>query len=594
MAKGVSPPPPSAKPASAAIAKPAPVAKPADLEAFAAAALSDAPPPKVEAPVPSPTTVDFKCPQCDEDVKVSVSLAGKQAPCPACKRIVKVPVLKKEGPIDWRKPDAGLPSGARRDTDAAPEGAWGTVTDGSRVGQSSLKEAGAIPEKVEPKTWGQRLKWPIVVAAVLLLGFGGWMWVKAYYAEGDQYAQVEKALNYAEGKAGTKPLEPLLAAEIYRAGGEVFIQDKPEVARQYFQTARGKLNAAEPSPDRDAVAAEMAIVQADLVLDQAQINKATMARVAEKQQLQAFDDVQRSLRLIGSAETRAEAIRQVSRKLIARGLGDQTSRMAAASHGDDGPEAAAMVGLEMWKAGKLEDAEKIARSLLPSGAVNPKGPEQKAPPASPSLIALCMVLKKPQEVIDGLKANPAVLQLGRAEGLACLGEFGKARDVANESADWLRIKAAMAAIGLEKNPPDAKDAEDIAKWAAGDGKEMLTTKPEASVIVLRLVRIAVRANKQELASQLAEAIPEPLRQRARLEVLRGRLEHSTVQAAAADAVQVSGEPNSLSSALAHKAIARHNTRLGQKSATSKLVDSWPETLRPFGHVGIALGIQDRK
>src|SRR5947209_3772948 len=69
---------------------PAPVSKPVDLEAFAAAALADQP-----AEAKAPTLIDFRCPQCDEEIHVSSELGGKQAPCPECRRIIKVPMPAK-------------------------------------------------------------------------------------------------------------------------------------------------------------------------------------------------------------------------------------------------------------------------------------------------------------------------------------------------------------------------------------------------------------------------------------------------------------------------------------------------------------------
>ena len=64
-----------------AVAAP-PVALPADVEAFAAAALADQPKPEAAAEEQAPATVEFQCDYCDEKVQVSAELAGKQAPCP--------------------------------------------------------------------------------------------------------------------------------------------------------------------------------------------------------------------------------------------------------------------------------------------------------------------------------------------------------------------------------------------------------------------------------------------------------------------------------------------------------------------------------
>ena len=101
---------------------PAPTSTPVNVEEFAAAALAE----QHEAPAPQkePETMEFVCSYCETKVQVAAELAGKQTSCPECRRIVKVPLLEKAGPKDWRNVDSRLPSGARRDLEPAPEGAW--------------------------------------------------------------------------------------------------------------------------------------------------------------------------------------------------------------------------------------------------------------------------------------------------------------------------------------------------------------------------------------------------------------------------------------------------------------------------------------
>src|SRR5438128_860889 len=59
-------------------------------------------PPSTAAGKPAPAnapaatqTVDFSCFYCEAELHLDAGLAGKQAPCPECKRIIKVPVLVK-------------------------------------------------------------------------------------------------------------------------------------------------------------------------------------------------------------------------------------------------------------------------------------------------------------------------------------------------------------------------------------------------------------------------------------------------------------------------------------------------------------------
>src|SRR5262249_5057401 len=74
-----------------------------DAEAWAAAALADQPKAEPKPAAAPAGTIDFRCYYCDEDVKMPMDLAGKQAPCPQCRRIIKVPLPVKTEPKDWRK-----------------------------------------------------------------------------------------------------------------------------------------------------------------------------------------------------------------------------------------------------------------------------------------------------------------------------------------------------------------------------------------------------------------------------------------------------------------------------------------------------------
>src|SRR5271155_571910 len=112
----------------------APAPPPEEVEQLAASTLVDEPPP--EEP-PDTRTVDFTCPQCDEPVKVGIELEGKQSPCPSCRRIIKVPLLEKRDPKDWRKVDTKRLSLGKPDAAPEPEGAWGSTTSTTGVSRES-------------------------------------------------------------------------------------------------------------------------------------------------------------------------------------------------------------------------------------------------------------------------------------------------------------------------------------------------------------------------------------------------------------------------------------------------------------------------
>src|SRR5205807_2384941 len=129
---------------------PAPVSEPADVEDFAAAALRDEP--KAAEPPKETKTIEFNCPQCDEKVRLSVELAGKQSQCPECQRIIKVPQLVKTDPKDWRTAAQQRgPSAALGANQPAPEGAWGSTSAG-KVSRQALLEADVLPQEREKLT----------------------------------------------------------------------------------------------------------------------------------------------------------------------------------------------------------------------------------------------------------------------------------------------------------------------------------------------------------------------------------------------------------------------------------------------------------
>src|SRR5262249_54028826 len=134
------PPKPAAKPVPPPKAAPPPPSS--DVESEAASLLAD----RVSQDEPAEVkTIDFQCPLCDEMIHVDASLAGRRAPCRECSRIVKVPELKKQQKKDWRDAGANLPAGARRDTEPAPEGAWGSASAGV-VSRAALVEADVLPD----------------------------------------------------------------------------------------------------------------------------------------------------------------------------------------------------------------------------------------------------------------------------------------------------------------------------------------------------------------------------------------------------------------------------------------------------------------
>src|SRR5262245_11019588 len=85
---------------------PAPIASGAvpshEAEALAVAALAD----ELPSEVAVAEVVELECPQCMEHVKFEARFGGKQAPCPSCRRIIRVPMPQTGKPKDWREATA--------------------------------------------------------------------------------------------------------------------------------------------------------------------------------------------------------------------------------------------------------------------------------------------------------------------------------------------------------------------------------------------------------------------------------------------------------------------------------------------------------
>src|SRR5262249_33539169 len=124
---------------------PAPVAAPPDdVDDLAMSVLGDKP---AEQVADTARPIEFTCPMCDEPGSVAGDLAGKQTPCPSCRRIIKVPVPQKKDPTNWRQTQTTGPSAALKNQEVAPEGTW--QTSRAQVHKESLEEAGALPEEKE-------------------------------------------------------------------------------------------------------------------------------------------------------------------------------------------------------------------------------------------------------------------------------------------------------------------------------------------------------------------------------------------------------------------------------------------------------------
>jgi hypothetical protein len=605
---GAPTPPAPAKPAAAAAATARPAPQPPAAPVSKPAAEGNGAPPspdKAAAPAAAPATVDFKCPQCDEAIKIDIALAGKMAPCPECRRIVRVPLPTKKQPTDWRNVPTG-PSLARTDTEPVPDGAWGSAS-ASTVSREAMREAEKATAR-EPWTRGQKIKYGAISAAVVALVVAIIMGVTSFSSGSLQDKALREAMR-------TIPADnALAAAEIHRAIGEYSLRAGGEaipIGRQHLNIGIAKLTPATPDNERDVLLTDIALLQVELIPDDEQLKKAKIQQSARDEQDRAFLDLKRTLSLIVAPDARAMALRQVTQKLHGKSLAKRADFLARET--DDGTEVA-IVGLELWRLGQTQPATGIVDLLLkkyapPAKDKEPKGKEAKkkgkTPPAA--LVALCVVLKKPQEEMDKLNTafgDQFSWQLGQIHGLALLGEFEKARaEKANlQGLDQLYAFAALAA-GDAKNPAATAALEEAAKWLADQDQEKLNApaanRPDPSWTLLGLTQLAIAAGKPDLASAFAAAVPDTqLRGRAKLAILRDKLAKTSARADESLANDVEMKDSSGTTvhppaqALAKEAIARHNVKVLGGSTVFKEIAGWPAQ-QPFGYVGVALGLQEK-
>lgn len=568
----------------------------ADIEALAAAALADEP--KAPTPAAEQVTIEFKCYYCDETVRIGADLAGKQTPCPECRRIIKVPLLEKNQPKDWRGVEARLPTGARRDVGPVPEGAWDTASVG--VSRQALFEAQAIPQTRPRWTMTQWIKRGTALAAgILVVGGAAWM-VTNYLAQNRQNQALAKALQPLEA---ADKLSAEAVAEIHRGAGEYSIRTlnrgSAEEARNHFQQARAAiLQGAKVEPlEQETFLIRLALAQIDLGGEKPEIEQETRLPWED-----AHKEVRQTLRNVTSSEGRGEALRQVARKCLAKNQGRLAAALASLFP-EEGPELLAVVGLEMLRAKQEQLAETLADQALQNfaPAVQPQGGEAKpaATSPAPSLIALWLALGKPDKAAaaapsaEAGKERDLVVLVGTVKGLAYQGNLDQARArlrAVNAPEEQLFALIALAAAAEDNDQAAAvrPEVESALSLAEAELKGRALTPWQ----LVRLARAGVKAGLEDRVQALARLVPDILvRGRVQLEVLRGRLDAGKNQADDSWAQLV--DVNTPAHREGLLMLARHNARHGMAAAMQKTIDAWDEKLRPFGYLGVALGLQDR-
>jgi hypothetical protein len=557
---------------------PAPISAPADLEAFAAAAFAGEPaaPKAAAAAKPAETrTIDFTCSYCDAELHLPADQGGKQVPCPECSRIIKVPQLKVEKAKDWRDVEKKGPSFVKQDAPEKPAGAWDTGT--SKVSQDALEEAGVITEPEEPRTLKERLKWPLIGVGAVALVAVLWIVSSNLMSKSAQKQALDAALAYVDVKGGKAKLAPTLGAAIYRGAGEFQLRARQaEEAKRAYANARGLCmqNQSDKATalDRDCELAEMAVQQVGLGGTGEDV-RGTSSQRERMEWEEVHPEIEATLRAIVGDEARAAAVREVARKLI---------------EADSKDGKAAALGL--------------AKSLSTTDiAAEADAGKESRPKVLAQYVALGLAVgHKDKEAEDKLPER--LKNLMQAEVKALTGDFREARKFATKdkgSAERLEASLAVAAVALGKGETnEAKASVEDALGAQGELKK--ANKKIDSFQAVQLSRLAARVGLTDKAKDVADGITDKdktARARAHLELLRAKLAELAQGGTAADLKmpdEFIKDKDTLAYALAHEAVARHNTRLGQRAAVLETVETLEERLRPFVQIGVALGLQDKQ
>lgn len=632
VAKGVAPPPdvaepPANGPAEAATRKLADAAKPAppkpakaakkpdgppvDEEALVAGLLADEPKPVEEEAAPEGVPITFKCFYCDEPITVASDLGGKQAPCPECRRIVKVPLPVKVEPKDWRKVERRGPSGARQDSEPEPEGAWGTATGMTKASAQSLRDAEALT--TEPLTWGERSKrffW--IGTAVSVVGLLVWG-VSILWMHYNQDSALRMARKYADDPKKAQELGPAEAGLMHLDMGQFYLRKDTaedfEHGVEQFKNARMRFSALKSRPlECDLYLIELALAQLDLAGD----NDERIRKVRMKW-LTTQKEVQDTLQSLSSLEAKAEAAQLIMRKLLLKSktmkddepvdadkLNATARAMALArsimSGEREKAEILGVLGLELLNAGKTEQADDLAKEALKLYEAN------KKLPVAPPLLALLGKLdpegKRAAELVPPGGVLSAEARAGYAMGLAYLGKWEEANNLAGAGANvdkqhQLQAYLAIAAVAAEQKP--AEGAASLTKAIElVDGK---TTKPWHLVQIIRLAGhpSGKTVALMDAVTKMLEdpRIPPDLKPRLEAELIRAVLAGSSK--ADLDRLKSEAAKKTAAHPQALELLARHGACCGAASAVQKSIATWdPEALRPIGYAGVALGLQDKE
>lgn len=539
-ANGAAPPSSNGEHTNGKAADPPTELPPENVEEAALSALADEPPPPEE--TQEPQFVQFKCQWCDEEVKLPLELAGKQAQCPnaECKRIVKVPLPKAPEKKDWRKMQRQGPAAAKINLPEALDNAWGTE-EATRARQDSLAQAGAIADTRPPVGvfgWMRRGSYGIAALAVLAVVAA----LGARLFQSHEQHNVLKDIDALVKGDDAKITEPVLKAEAERTRGLHQLYSNPQVgfAKKAFLAAKSPINIGDESPSLDKPFLHEQFFLIDLALSQIETGgsgddvRGPKGRTKRQEWGETQEDLAGTLRNIKSPEVQVIALREVTARLAQQ------------------PD--------------LKEKDKFkALAIGLAGGLSAGGGKQR-PLAFRQQIALIYWsdAKKLEGIADEkeletVELDNADLRVGFAEGYARAGKLEDAFKLASQKGPEehkLDAFLGIAAVTLDANKDQStralKQALDIAK----DDKTVTTPWQW-----LEIARLGARLGEKDSVKQAFERLSGPFKLRAELEVFLALCDQSATPVST-DALNdlAADDKEGVTLALAWMALARQHAR----------------------------------
>jgi len=349
-----------------------------DIEAMAALALEE--PKQQETEVSQ--LIQFECTFCDEKVSFALDLGGKQAPCPSCRRILKIPmpaVVNKNGP-DWKKQPDKRPSGALRKEEPELEGTWNSTMD--TVSRDALLEAGAIVEEFEPLTRAEKIKRLVLVMALLIFGSLGFFYWSSYRGKVNEDAQIAKIeLNIKSGELVNSPGEikaVLLAGVASYRLSETTDVSAPKI-KKILQSALASLDKASSFVEKDFALLELckSIIELGGGKDDVRDNKKLKWDEVQKflkQPFESFTIPEFKLLALKDATSSFIAAGEVDRAIAFASQVLSGASLAKDKKIDEQSDFFAVVGLELFKAQKLDSVKQILETIRNRYTSSPSTP----------------------------------------------------------------------------------------------------------------------------------------------------------------------------------------------------------------------------